>query len=328
MVSSAQPFFSVLITAYNRAELAKRCVGSCVQQTFSDFEIVVVDDASTDSTHAVLSALGEPRLRIVRHEHNQGYFAARATAFDHARGEWIVMVDSDDELLPHSLARLRELIDGLPSGVNIIRSRHQLDDGSLAPDIMPSGVTDYHGRLLWLEAVAVGSANTDAGHCMHRSILEAANYFRDRRGVVEPLWELNLARTEPSLWVPDVLGLVHADAPNRHSRDSSASRLIPQLLSEAPDALWMAETMLQQHGAVLARYAPRYRRWLLESAALQALLAGHRLRGMRHTRNAWQAGAARSKMLATLVLGAMGPRALAYAKVAGRQWRARRTTRP
>jgi hypothetical protein len=317
------PFFSVLITAYNREDQIERCVRSCTEQTFEDFEIVVVDDASTDTTASVVASLGASRVRMVRHERNRGTSPARATAVEQARGEWIVMVDSDDELLPDALERLEGLIGGLPDGVHIIRFRHRLDDGRVVPDIIPSGVTDYRGRLSWLEAVTVEAVNADAGHCMHRSVLEKTNYFRDRRGAVEALWELNLARSESSLWVDDVLGLIHTDAPNRYSRHSGSSQLIARLLADAPDQLWMAEEMLAQHGSELARVAPRYRRWLVESAAREALLAGDRVKGIRHSRAAVTAGASVPKISATLALGFAGPRLLARAKVAGRRWRAR-----
>ena len=215
-----RPFFSVLITAYNRQEQIQRCVASCVRQTFARFEIVVVDDASTDATATVLAGLDEPRLRIVRHEHNRGTSPARATAVDHAHGEWLVMLDSDDELVPDALARLRSLIETAPADVRVIRFRHRLDDGRTVPDTVPAGITDYEGRLAWLEAIAGAPVNTDAGHCMHRTVFDTGNYFRDRRGAVEALWELNLALSERSLWVPDVLGLVHTDAPNRYSREN------------------------------------------------------------------------------------------------------------
>jgi glycosyltransferase involved in cell wall biosynthesis len=321
------PFFSVLVTAYNRASEVERCVRSCIEQTFGDFEIVVVDDASTDATAAVLAAVPDPRLRVVSHDRNRGISPARATAVDHARGEWLVMVDSDWELFPHTLARLRMLIDTLPPGVRIIRSRLESEDGTAMPGVMPARITDYRGRLEWLEALAVAGASSDAGHCIQRGVFEHTNYF-DRRGALETLWETDLARREPSLWVPDILGRQYVDAANSHTRDASAARLIPRLLSEAPDALWMAETMLAEHGPELARHAPRYRRWLLESAALQAFLAGKRRAGLRHARAALRTGPADPQLWATIALGALGPRALAEAKLAGRRWRSLRPSTP
>jgi glycosyltransferase involved in cell wall biosynthesis len=321
----AEPYFSVLITAYNRAGQLSRCLRSCQDQTFPEFEIVVVDDASTDGTAALLAGLDEPRLRVVTHPENRGISPARATSVQHARGRWLVMLDSDWELVPHTLDRLRSVIDELPPGVRMIRSRLRWDDGSVSPLVIPEGVSDYHGRLAWLDAVMVNGGSSDAGHCIHRAVFDVSSYPHDRRGVIETLWETDTARREPSLWIPDVLGLQHVDAANSASRDASARRLIPRLVGEAPDLQWMAETMLSRHGPDLARHAPHYHRWLLESAAREAFLAGHRRAGIRHTRAAVRAGAGGAQLWATLVLGVVGPRPLAYAKVAGRQTRSRGT---
>jgi glycosyltransferase involved in cell wall biosynthesis len=320
-----RPPFSVLITTYNRARLVERCVRSCLAQTLDDFEVVVVDDGSSDGTAQMLAALEEPRLRVIRHERNRGYVPARATAVAHARGEWVVMVDSDDELLPHALARLREVIDQLPAGVKVIRSRLRCDDGTIEPEIMPdSPLTDYEGRLRWCDAVIAAGVATDAGHCMHRSVFERTPLFNDRRGAIDTLWELNLARVERSLWIDDVLGLVHFDAPNSYGRAVRASALVPQLLADARDSLWMAETLLREHAPALERLAPHYRADLIESAALHAFLCGNRRLGLRHARAALAAGRPRWRVLGVSALGMIGPRALAYAKVASRTARARR----
>jgi hypothetical protein len=319
------PSFSVLVTVYNRAPDIGRCVRSCLAQTFSDFEIVVVDDASTDGTAAALAALDDARVRVVRHDRNRGISPARATAVGHARGEWLVIVDSDWVLFPHALARLRELIAELPAGVRMIRSCLEEDDGSVSQTALPLGIADYHRRLRWLEEVWITpGGRSDAGHCIHRSVFEAMPYFDDRRGAVEALWELNVARREPSLWVADILGRQYLDAPNSHMREVRAAAIIPRLLSEAPDAQWMAETMLDEHGAALARYAPRYRQWLLSSAAGEAFLAGDRAAGVRHTRALWRARSRAPMVWVTLTLGLLGPRALAYGKLARRRLEARR----
>jgi hypothetical protein len=119
---------------------------------------------------------------------------------------------------------------------SVLVTAYKWDDGHVDPAIMPEGITDYHGRLLWLEALAVHGGGSDAGHCIHRAVFETATYI-DRRGPMEGVWELNLARREKSLWVPEILGLEHGDAANSHSRVAIASRLIPQLLGDAPDVL-------------------------------------------------------------------------------------------
>jgi len=142
---------------------------------------------------------------------------------------------------------------------------------------------------------------------------------------VETLWELDVARRVASLWVPDVLGIQHVDAANSHTRDLDPGRLIPRLLAEAGDVLWVEETLLRDHREGLERYAPHYRHSIRKNAAVQAFLAGDRRRGVRHTVAAlrdrsWRAPA----VLAALVLGLLGPRPLARAQLANRRRRSGR----
>lgn len=323
----AEPFFSVVITTYDRSKIVERCVRSCLDQTYGNFEVVVVDDGSTDDTISVLEALNEPRLRIVRHERNRGISPARATGVEHARGQWFVIVDSDWVLFPHTLARLRELIDTLPPDVRWIRSRLQWDNGRVGPSVLPdTPITDYNGRLRWLEAIweqaAHGGADADAAHCMHRSIFETTKFI-DRRGSVESLWELDLARDERSLWVEDILGQQHADAENSYTREVAASRLVPRLIRDAGDMLWMDQAIIERHGSELAAVAPYYWRATLESVILHAFLVGDRRSGLRHARTRIRAGSVAPKTLVTVMLGLIDRRVLAYTKAAGRQWRAR-----
>ena len=94
------PVVSVVIPTYNRASLVGRAVGSVLGQTFPDLEVVVVDDGSTDGTEEAVRAVGDGRVRYLRHEANRGVAAARNTGMAHARGEYVAFLDSDDVWLP------------------------------------------------------------------------------------------------------------------------------------------------------------------------------------------------------------------------------------
>lgn len=107
------PFVSVVIPTYNRLHSLPRAVESVLRQTFADFELIVVDDCSKDGTIAYLESIGDPRLRIVRHEVNGGANAARNTGVRAARADWIAFQDSDDEWLVTKLARQVERIRAL-----------------------------------------------------------------------------------------------------------------------------------------------------------------------------------------------------------------------
>ncbi len=89
---------------FNRRELVARALESVSAQTFTDYEIIVVDDASTDATWEYLgSEWKEAPLRRLRHRINSGVSAARNTAIEAARGDWIALLDSDDEWMPEKL---------------------------------------------------------------------------------------------------------------------------------------------------------------------------------------------------------------------------------
>ena len=89
------PKVSVIIPTYNRADLMREAVESVLVQTYKDFEIIVVDDGSTDNTGDILSGLEDPRLRMIRQE-NQGQGLARNTGILAAAGQYIAFLDSDD----------------------------------------------------------------------------------------------------------------------------------------------------------------------------------------------------------------------------------------
>jgi glycosyltransferase involved in cell wall biosynthesis len=284
-------------------------------QSFTDFEVVVVDDASTDDTVAVLERMTDPRLHIVKHNANRGINPARFTGVANSRGEWLVVLDSDWELLPQSLQRLSELIHDLSADVRVLRSRLRWDDGRVTPTFVPGGAVEYEERIRFVEA----EGGSDAGRCLHRSVFGRTPYFADRRGGLEILYELNLSRNETFWYVSDVLGLQHTDAPNSTLRGADRRELIPRLLQNAPDALWFAETTLRDHGRALEQWGPRQYRTMLRTAALQAFLLGRRRTGLRYARRCARRRLLDPLLWSTVALGLVGPRALAYGNLAFRK---------
>jgi len=103
------PPVSVVIPARNRGRLIERAVRSVLDQTHQDFEVIVVDDGSTDDTGSVVLALAarDQRIRYLRHDTSRGAQAARNSGIRAAQRRWIAFLDSDDQWLPESLeARL------------------------------------------------------------------------------------------------------------------------------------------------------------------------------------------------------------------------------
>lgn len=105
------PAVSVLIIVHNRAHTIGAAVRSVLVQTMPDFELVVVDDGSTDGTAAVVGTFDDPRLRLVRTAENRGIPHARNRALAEARGDYIAWLDSDDICHPERLAVQRDYLD-------------------------------------------------------------------------------------------------------------------------------------------------------------------------------------------------------------------------
>src|SRR5215510_4129929 len=106
------PLVSVVIPVYDREDYLGDAVDSVLAQTFPSFEIVVVDDGSTDRSAEIVRAHRDPRVRLICHPHNRGISAARNTGVDAARGDYVAFLDSDDVAYPDRLARQVAFLDG------------------------------------------------------------------------------------------------------------------------------------------------------------------------------------------------------------------------
>lgn len=98
-----KPRVSVIMPTYNRADSLRRSIDSVIAQQWTDWELVVVDDGSTDGTRALLAHLHDPRVRVI-HQENRGVAGARNRGLEAAQGELLAFLDSDDEWPDHHLA--------------------------------------------------------------------------------------------------------------------------------------------------------------------------------------------------------------------------------
>ncbi len=116
------PKVSVVIPTYNRAEFLERAIKSVLDQTFQDFEIVVINDACTDGgqTDAVMKRFADDRIIYVRHETNKGIGVARNTGVLNSSGEYIAFLDDDDAWLPQKLELQCKLLDSSPANVGVV----------------------------------------------------------------------------------------------------------------------------------------------------------------------------------------------------------------
>jgi len=97
------PTISVIIPTYNRANFIDVAIKSVLNQSYQDFEIIIVDDGSTDNTEEIVKNFNDFRINYFFHKFNQGISAARNTGIKACQGKYIAFLDSDDEWLPEKL---------------------------------------------------------------------------------------------------------------------------------------------------------------------------------------------------------------------------------
>ena len=176
---------SVIVPTRNRSSLLAMTLRSVLRQRDVDFEVIVVDEASTDDTAAVIAAFADPRIRVIRHETALGVSAARNHGATEARGHWLAFIDDDDLWAPDKLSRqLRaareEGRDWVYTGAIVIGARGDVVRGEppLGPDdvvaVLPrfnpipaGGSNVVVRRTTWLEGgtLTPGCAPAKTGKC-------------------------------------------------------------------------------------------------------------------------------------------------------------------
>lgn len=103
-----KPKVSVIMPVYNSERYLRQAIESVLSQTYQDFELIIVDDGSTDNSQAIIKEYAgkDKRIYYAFHEENRGVSAARNTALSMAQGEWIAIIDSDDAWHPERLEKL------------------------------------------------------------------------------------------------------------------------------------------------------------------------------------------------------------------------------
>jgi glycosyltransferase involved in cell wall biosynthesis len=252
---------SVVVPTRNRSRLLATTLRSVLRQRDIDLELIVVDEASTDDTPAMLAALGDPRVRIVRHDTPRGVSAARNHGAAEARGEWIAFLDDDDLWAPCKLAR--QLSAARSAGrdwaytgsVNIADGcRIVHGEAPLPPEQVAAALPRYN-------AIPGGGSNV----VVRRAALLSAGPFDTRLRNTED-WEMwiRLAETGPPAWVCSPL-LAYRVHPSNSSLDIAeivrGARLIEELHHTTVDwgmlHRWLAESCLRtgHRRAAVAQFA-------------------------------------------------------------------------
>ncbi len=136
--------FSVIIPVYNREKHIAQAIRSVLAQQYENFELLIVDDGSTDKTAAVVKAFTDPRVKYL-FQKNRERAAARNTGIKNSTGDYITFLDSDDEFLPDHLGTVNKFIAANLSYEVFCTSFKIVSDKKITENIMPA---DIRGKLI------------------------------------------------------------------------------------------------------------------------------------------------------------------------------------
>ena len=131
------PSVSVIIPVYNRQQTILTAVSSVLCQTCADFELLVVDDRSSDDTVKTIQSVNDQRVRLVLSPHNQGPAGARNLGVQQARGEYIAFLDSDDRWLPDALERMSAILDARVDAAGVLANHYLVENGVTTLGVRP-----------------------------------------------------------------------------------------------------------------------------------------------------------------------------------------------
>ena len=255
-----RPRVSVIIPLYNRAHTIGRCLESVYRQSLDDLEIIVVDDASQDGGLGRLPRI-DPRVRVIRHAVNRGAAAARNTAIRAARGDYVALLDSDDEWLPEKLAVQVARLEALGASHEAAVSAFILiDEPGGARRVIDGALRRDPQRSLLLGCtVSPGSTLI----CRRDCFAHVGAFDERLRRLEDWDWLLSYSRHRTLAMIERPLAVIHGNAASYG----------PEVLA----ALAAIETRHAAHVATLGRGATRmFRSTLMLERAAAAYRGGDR----------------------------------------------------
>lgn len=244
------PLFSVIIPTHNRADLLVRAVKSVLVQTEPNFEVIVVDDASTDNTPSVVAAMSDERIRYIRHEKGLGSAGARNAGIREARGEFVAFLDDDDEWMAGKLAMQVDHFrrhPGADLGVVVCGSRVLKGNRVTEQIPRPRG-------WVYEELLAFRCHTTTGTILVRRSCFDRVGGFDEAFPAFEE-WDLLLRLSQEYTfdYVDQPLHLYYEHDGVRVSNPRNEIRAMLLILNKYADALQARPEILALHHYKLAR---------------------------------------------------------------------------
>ncbi len=267
------PYFSIVVPIYNRENVVGRCLDSILRQRFDDYELILVDDGSTDGSVQVMDRYLSPKVSLIRHPENLGIGPARNTGFSASQGDWLIPFDSDDEMTDDALEIIFRITKGTPDWVGCVKFMVRYDTGELSPD--PPFIDEVLDYLAYVKKIDT-YVLCEGANIYKKPNGDKAIWPKDRS--IETLFHLDWMHRGFMRTVPQVVRIYHRDAGNQFHQVFDRIKII----GSAPDMAGMIDGIMERHEAALKAHAPKNFKRLLTEACKFHLLTGNRTHGARY----------------------------------------------
>lgn len=262
-----QPLVSVIITTYNRARLLPRAINSVLNQTYQNFELIIVNGGSVDDTEKVVKTFEDKRIRYRKQTKNKGMLADRNMGFDLSRGKYIALLDDDDELLPEALETAVNEFSKLSSeGIGILWFNcMESKNGELTgKGVNASGYISYEDDLCQ-------KVYGNFWEVINSDLMDKDARFDDRLWGGEIIFWLKLHHRTKVFYVHRVLRI-------NHTEDSTVSTGENQL-KHIPRIVLTYKIFLKSYGDLRRRLCPKKYGQALADLGFWQILNGERSEG-------------------------------------------------
>jgi len=177
---SKAPFFSVVIPTYNCAEFLERALKTVFSQTYQNFEVIVVDNSSTDNTNNVLKSFADNRLIVIKVNNHGNIAYSRNKGIRISKGNWVAFLDSDDVWKTNKLEKAKDAINHNPQFILVCHDEWHVDNGetNIRLKYGPAG-PDMYERLLF-----EGNCISTSAVCLRKDIAVKSGGFSEREDFI------------------------------------------------------------------------------------------------------------------------------------------------
>lgn len=270
------PKVSIIMANYNRAHTVARAIDSVLRQDMPDWELLIVDDGSTDNSRAVIESYvaKDTRIRAAFHERNLYMHAALNTGFELMRGEWFTTLDDDDEMVPSALSAMLRVLETVDASINAITC-----------NCLDTTTGKFSGQGLdrdqWLDfKTLVTQCSGEYWGLTKRSLLGSQRFNSKMRGDAKSIVWLKISGTAKRYYLHEALRIYHTEGANRMTSKRRAINLDDRL------GFYREMALETEYLELLKQYRPADYAAVQRNIALAMAMAGRRTEAWKAYREA------------------------------------------